>query len=128
MARIKLSSLQFPKNYRTITERTVSSIVIMAVVSLILFITLLATQIFKDYREFERISKERVKLNSNLNSWSSILDRFPGYSDASFNIALTYFQLNNLSKARQYLSKTFSFDPNYPGAGKLDTELKKRGF
>lgn len=128
MAKIKLSNLQFPKNYRTITEKTVTLVVVLAISSLILFITLLSTQIFNNYREFERISKERAELSSKLNSWSSILDRFPGYSDASFNIALIHFQLNDLAKAREYLNKTLSFDPNYPGAETLNAELKKRGF
>jgi tetratricopeptide (TPR) repeat protein len=128
MAKIKLLKLQFPKNYRRITEKTAILAVALAISSLILFITLLVTQIFNDYREFEKISQERAELSSKLNSWSSILDRFPGYSDASFNIALTYFQLNNLAKAREYLNKTFSFDPNYPGAEMLDMELKKRDF
>jgi tetratricopeptide (TPR) repeat protein len=128
MAKIKLLKLQLPKNYRRITEKTAILAVALAISSLILFITLLVTQIFNDYREFEKISQERAELSSKLNSWSSILDRFPGYSDASFNIALTYFQLNNLAKAREYLNKTFSFDPNYPGAEMLDMELKKRDF
>lgn len=119
---------QFPNNYRIITERSSFILVLMSILGLIFFILLLSTGLFQNYQTHKEISFQRQQLSGKINYWSSILDKFPGYSDASFNIAVLYFQLNDLAKARSYLEKTLIFDPNYPQAYKLNSELEKRGF
>jgi len=122
------SGIQFPSNYRVITERGISFLSLIAILILILLIFLLSFNLIQDYQEYRKISLERQNINVKINSWSSILDKFPGYSDASFNMAVLYYQLNDFEKAKTYLDKTLIFDPNYPQAQKLGSELKKRGF
>lgn len=124
----KKTGTEFPSNYRTITEKSFSVLAILSIISLVFFIFLLSTRLFQNYQAYDKISSQRQELSGKINYWNSILDKFPGYSDASFNLAILYFQLNNLQKARAYLEKTLIFDPNYPQADKLDSELEKRGF
>ncbi|OGH02903.1 MAG: hypothetical protein A2798_00545 [Candidatus Levybacteria bacterium RIFCSPHIGHO2_01_FULL_37_17] len=128
MAKSKSLNPQLPKNYRRITEKGILLLVLISILSLIIFISLVSVQAYDDFQKYLVISKERQNFYEKLNFWSSILDKYPGYSDASFNISLLYFQLNQLDKARIYLEKTLSFDPNYPQAEKLEKELEKRGY
>lgn len=124
----KSSGTEFPSNYRTITETSISILAIFSIISLVFFILFLSARLYQDYQTYAQISSQRQQLSGKINYWSSILDKFPEYSDASFNLAILNFQLNSLQKARSYMEKTLIFDPNYPQADKLEKELEKRGF
>ncbi len=124
----KSTGTQFPRIYRTIPERWPFLLATTSFFILIIFMLLLSLKLFESIQLYRQISTQRQEISARVNSWISILDKYPGYSDAAFNIAVLYYRLNDFSKSRQYLEKALIYDPNYKDANKLSDQLQKRGF
>lgn len=140
--KIKNLNPQFPRIYRRITEWTLfnktnlkktyayTSILLTFFVVLLLFVLVgfLVIKFVGNYNKHLDLKSQRGNLYSKINFWNSISEKYPGYAEAYFNIAVLYYQLNDLKNARTYLSKTLIFDPNYSYAPLLSEELVKRGY
>lgn len=119
---------QFPKIYRIITEKSGLPLILGSAAFLMVLIFILLFQFSVNYEQYLKLSSERQKIIGKVNFWSSALDKFPGFADASFNIAVLYYELGDLKNSRLYLEKTLVFDPNYKLAQDLSKELLKKGY
>jgi tetratricopeptide (TPR) repeat protein len=147
----KHSASQFPNIYRFITESTsiqefkkttrrllnkpkikkiiaISSVILLflTVVILILGISISGIGLYKYYRNYKQIAAQRENLQSQINFWQSIADKYDGYKDAYFRIALLEYQLSDFQKAKDANTKALLLDPNFDDARKLEVVLDKK--
>jgi tetratricopeptide (TPR) repeat protein len=148
MKKIKLAS-QFPNIYRFITEKGIfkklpkltislsnkakikkiwffSKIAILLVVSigLVSGIVFFSLRAYQYYAKAQKIIVQRQQMQSKINFWQSIADKYEGYKDAYFQMAVLDYQLGNLQKAKSENKKALSLDPNFTDAQKLEVVLE----
>ncbi len=125
--------LQFPSIYRRITERLSFNlnwqskplIITSFITSAILIIGILFFS-FKTYQNLNsalRLNAQRQNLQSKINFWQSITDKFDGYKDAYFQKALLEYNLGQIQKAKEDNLKALQLDPNFEDARKLEVVL-----
>lgn len=139
--------IKFPKIYRSITEwpkvlseaegnllkraSKLLSITSKAKFILLVFVSLLFFLIFLtvalDLRltllENQKLNKERQVLQDQIQFWQAVSDKFPGYRDAYFQIALLEYRLKDFNKSKDYLNKTLDLDPNFKEGRELEKLL-----
>ena len=141
---------QFPKNYRFITEsKTFKSIskywfrlsnqakakkffqytsvvlVILTILVLIFGITIFSINLYKNYQQFAQISSQRQNMQSQINFWQSVADKYDGYKDAYFREAILQYNLGDFKNAKINNEKALLLDPNFSDAKKLEDVLNK---
>ena len=147
----KHSTSQFPNIYRFITENKnllnfkektirlsnrlkfkkiaiIGSIVLLFFIVIVLAvgISLAGIRFYNYYSEYKQISIRRENLQSQINFWQSIADKYDGYKDAYFRIALLEYQLSDFQKAKEANLKALILDPNFDDAKKLETVLSNK--
>jgi len=150
MKKVQLAS-QFPNIYRFITEsyiirklqkstirllnqpkikktiKVLSIIVVIFTVIILIFgISVAGVSFYRNYRNYAQISAQRENLQSQINFWQSIADKYDGYKDAYFRIALLEYQLSDFQKAKDANGKALVLDPNFDDAKKLEAILDKK--
>lgn len=102
--------------------------------TLILIVILLGLLIFVSFNFSQNLEKyislnnQRTQIQSKINFWNSITQKYDGYPDAYFNIAVLYFELSDFRNARRYFDKALLLNPDYKQAKKLDLNLKELGY
>lgn len=127
---------EFPSISRIITEKTlkkfyaISSVILslFAVILLGIFIVLMSVNFLQNFANFQKIYAQRQEISGSINFWNSIADKYSGYPDAYFNIAILYYKLGNFENARKYLLQTLVLNPDYKNANHLEALLKNRGY
>jgi tetratricopeptide (TPR) repeat protein len=136
----------FPKFPRLITEKKIRqyseklwfrlqrrskliyliSAILIFFLSLILFfgITAYGVNLVKSYKKFVKITNERQILQSEINFWQSVNEKYDGYKDAYFRKALLEYRLSQYDKAKEDNKKALNLDPNYEDAKKLEKVLE----
>jgi hypothetical protein len=139
---------QFPSIYRRITEggvfKRLSKMTfiplwrdklnkpmapVFAILTFFMVVLLLAgigVFIFKTYDNFnktQQVSLQRQGIQEKINFWQSIANKYEGYKDAYFQMAVLDYQLGNFQKARQENLRTLILDPNFEDAKKLELIL-----
>ncbi|OGH21395.1 MAG: hypothetical protein A2958_01205 [Candidatus Levybacteria bacterium RIFCSPLOWO2_01_FULL_38_13] len=108
--------LKVKKNQRAILIGFVSTLIFGAVL-------VVAVDSYRNYKENQKISRERAKIENEITFWESSLINYPNYRDAYFKLALLNHQLKNFDKAEKYLEKTLQIDPNFREGRKLEKIL-----
>lgn len=151
MSKIKTSASQFPNIYRLITESKVFKIgknmwfrlpkqsklkkllvLIFSALFLVFSIVLitgsiiLASDIYQKLIELNNINIQRQKIQSEISFWQSVLQKYPGYKDAYFKIAILEYQLKDYKNAIKDNDKALLLDPNFEDARKLSELLNKK--
>lgn len=89
-------------------------------------IILLSFNIYKNINKVRNINSQREDLQSQINFWTSVTNKYPGYKDAYFRIAVLEYNLGDFKKAEMYNSKALVLDPNYKDALILNKILLKK--
>ena len=108
--------LKVKKNQRAILIGFVSTLIFGAVL-------VVAVDSYRNYKENQKISRERAKIENEITFWESSLINYPNYRDAYFKLALLNHQLKNFDKTEKYLEKTLQIDPNFREGRKLEKIL-----
>ena len=141
---------EFPKNYRFITESkyyinikkyyfrlsnqpkvnqffkfTTIVLMILTVLILIFGISIFSLSFYRYYQNYTMISSQRQLMQSQINFWKSVSDKYDGYKDAYFRMALLEYSLGDIKTARMNNEKALLLDPNFLDAKKLEVELNK---
>ncbi len=147
----KKKASQFPNIYRTITESKVFKrlkklefrlvlqskhkkliyyfglIVSFAIIIFLIFgISVLSFRLYENIRLVTKISSERNALREKINFWQSIANKYEGYKDAYFQIALLEYRRGNFKKALEYNKKALLLDPNFEDSKKLEILLEEK--
>lgn len=142
---------QFPNIYRIITESRgvnktqkwwlrlsnqsklrkflliLSGIVILATILILTVgIVVFSYKFYKNYVSYQKLSEKRQNLQSQINFWQSVSQKYPGFKDAYFQAAILEYQLSDLQKAKDYNKKALMLDPNFENAIKLEDVLNKK--
>jgi hypothetical protein len=150
MKKIQLAS-QFPNIYRTITEWKLFkklpkltirpswqaklkkilffskiTIMLIIIIALIAGIVGFSFKTYQFYAQTQRILTQREQIQSKINFWQSIADKYEGYKDAYFQMAVLDYSLGNFSKARLENKKALTLDPNFADAQKLEVVLDEK--
>lgn len=138
----------FPRIYRFITEKTLLrklkkhwiklsnqsklkksyayasiALTLFLVITLILLTGFLVFRFVENYQQYYVLQAERSQIYGKINFWNSIADKYPGYPDAYFNIAVLYYKVGDLGNSQKFLNKTLLLNPNYKDAKKLEEKL-----
>jgi len=123
--RIKLLS-----EHKLIKVYAYFSIIVTFLISVILIILMIfvALNFSKNFTKYQSLNLKRQEISSKINFWKSIAGKFSGYPDAYFNIAVLYYEINDLKNSRNYLNQTLLLNPGYKNASGLDENLKEKGY
>ncbi len=111
---------EFPKIYRTITERLNSSkIVVLVLFILAVAIIISGLDLYKNLEAKQKIDKERQEIISEINFWQGIASKYKGYRDAYYQLAVLEYRLKDFDKAKFYLEKALALDPNFEEGRRL---------
>lgn len=115
----------FPKFNRFITEalknRSTKGKVLLGVgVVLAIFVIWQAILLIQAFQDFRVEFTNREKIFAQRALWIDIANKYPGYRDAYFQIAVLSYQIGDISTERKYLQKTILADPNFAPAQSLE--------
>ena len=68
----------------------------------------------------QNIDLQRETLTKKLNFWKSFISEHKDYRDAYIQASILEYKLGNISKAKIYVEKSLSLDPNSKNAKKLE--------
>jgi hypothetical protein len=122
----KINFQQFPNIFRTIPENKVSFVLISPlIIVLLLFVLILCKDIYSNAIILLSIANKKAEIKSKINFWKSIADKYDGYKDAYFQIAVLEYSLGNFSLSKQFVNKAFLLDPDFDNAKRLQEVLDK---
>lgn len=125
-------TLKFPKIYRFITETDrwfcrmgersfwIPTISVLTIVGLLFG----AFMLVESRGVKDELSLKRVGLMAAAQEWEETKQKFPGYRDAYFALAVLYYQLGEREKARENLDRALEIDPNFEGGREMEKLLK----
>ncbi|MEK7502250.1 MAG: tetratricopeptide repeat protein [Patescibacteria group bacterium] len=130
------SSIEFPNIFRFITEQKyfkrikkhqwrlitagfVSAIILGAIV-------IVGADSYKNYQENKRLSEKRENIETQIKFWKSINQKYPGFRDSYFELAILEYQLKDFSKSREYLKEVLRLDPNFKSGRRLGSILNEK--
>ena len=142
---------QFPSIYRIITERGVFKkplklsfslslqpklkkfLFIFATIAVFIIIVVFAAgiglfsvKLYQNYQKITQVNAQRQQIQSKINFWQSIADKYDGYKDAYFQMAILDYSLGNFKKAKVENQKALTLDPNFDDAKNLNVVLENK--
>jgi len=142
---------QFPNIYRIINERelfkktpkltiklslqpklkkfaffTTTIFVFIAIVVLVTGIAFFGVKVYQNYQTITQINAQRQQIQGKINFWQSIADKYEGFKDAYFQMAMLDYSLGNFKKAKLENKKALILDPNFNDAKKLEIVLDNK--
>lgn len=130
MANLNFFEAKFPKIYRFITDKKLLYALklqfLLVIYSLLVFLILiLAIDLFGNIQKQKEINFQRKILLTELRTWQSIAEKFKGYKEAYYQLAVIEYRLRNFEEAKFYLKKALFLDPNFEKARELEKLLDK---
>lgn len=100
--------------------------VFVIIVVLTAGISFFAVKTYQNFAEIIQINNQRQNIKGKINFWQSIADKYDGYKDAYFQMAILDYTLGNFQKAKVENAKALLLDPNFDDAKKLEVILDKK--
>lgn len=122
-------NVKSPSNSRTIPESFLK-IYRLSLKVFIVFIFILAAIIVgldweKNLQEKQSIDSQRERLTRELSFWEDFIFKHKDFRDAYFQASILEYKLGNTSKAKLYVEKGLSLDPNSKDGKKIEDFLNK---
>ncbi len=92
---------------------------------IIIAITLASLDLYKNIKINQKFSFQRRELVEKVKYWQEIIASYKGYRDGYFQLAVLEYQLKNPEKAKFYLQKSLSIDPNFEKGRELEKILSR---
>ncbi len=112
----KFNSVKLLKLYREVLKVFVVFIFIVAVI-------IVGYDFQKNLQIKRNIDSQRETLIHDLNFWEEFISKHQNYKDAYFQASVLEYKLGNISKAKTYVEKGLSLDPNSEDGKKLEKLL-----
>ena len=135
--KINKKASKFPNIYRIITERgalilrkrmTIISMYVIVYLAMTVIIAYLAINFYQNFSTYQKVSSERIKIVSQINTWQSIIKKYKDFKDGYLQIAVLGYRLGDYNKARIYCDKALLLDPEYSDAIELNKVFGKVGL
>ena len=129
--RKKIKQIRFPSNSRTITDSKTllriyrGSLKVFIALIFILAVIIIGLDLDANIREKQAIDLEREELIRELEFWESFIAKHDNYRDGYFQASILEYKLGNNSKAKKYMEKGLSLDPNSQDGRKIEELLNK---
>ena len=142
---------QFPNIYRFITEQKLfklllkvefrllnqskykkeiiyflSFIIVCRTILVFLAVSVLSIKLYREINIYLGITSQRQEMQRKINFWKSFMQKYDGYKDAYFQIALLEYSLGNFEKARHYNKQALLLDPGFEDANNLEVLLESK--
>lgn len=121
--------IELPNNPQKITEKTIphvrfafswqTSMIIAFFVTVAIFTSWQGYTAVQKGIQMKQVLSQRKNLIAQLTLWENIAQKYPGYRDADFQVAVLSYQLGDRVTEKTYLDKVLLLDPNYEPAKKL---------
>lgn len=122
------------QNFKKASVVKKSIIVTSTILALILIVILASLTIFLTFKfsqnldTYTKVSSQRSQIYGKINFWKSITQKYEGYSEGYFNIAILYYQLGKFNDSRSFLDIAIRYSPNEKQALDLDKKLRQMGY
>ncbi len=121
----KLSQpLRFPNIFRIITEKYFLGFIVSF--ALVVILAIVGLDLYKDIKVQQKTEKERKEIISKIKYWQEVIDKYNDYRDAYFQLAILEYRLKNFDKAKSYVNKSLSIDPNFEKGRELEQILNSK--
>src|ERR1035437_6682929 len=77
-----------------------ATMVFVAIFILTIGISFFSVKVYQNYQKITQINAQRQQIQGKINFWQSIADKYTGFKDAYFQMAILDYQLGNFKKAR----------------------------
>jgi len=102
---LKINSIKPLKLYGGILKFFVTFIFIIAVI-------IVGIDFRNNLQTKQRIDSQREVLTKDLNFWEDFISKHKNYRDAYFQASILEYKLGDITKAKMYVEKGLSLDPN----------------
>lgn len=89
-------------------------------------IAFFTVKVYQNYQQIAQINAQRQQIQGKINFWQSIADKYDGYKDAYFQMAILDYSLGNFKKAKIENQKALTLDPNFDDAKNLKVALDNK--
>lgn len=118
-----------PSNSRSITEKLLKlyggTLKIFVVFIFIVAVIIVGYDFQRNLQIKQDIDSQRKALVSDLNFWEDFISKHQNYRDAYIQASILEYKLGNISKAKMYVEKGLSLDPNSQDGKKIEAFLNK---
>lgn len=90
---------------------------------LLMMIVVVSVSFYKNIRIKQNVDREREKNTKDILYWQGIANKYKGYRDAYFQLAVLEYKIGDMEKSKQYLKKVFELDPNFEVGIRLEKVL-----
>lgn len=120
----KKSKIKFPKIYLKIPDKI--KYIFAGGLCLVLLLTVIAAglSLFSHLQQKKELDNNKSKILSQIQVWQEIVGKYKDYRDGYLTLSILEYKLGNNDKARFYLQKTLSIDPNFEKARELEKILR----
>lgn len=120
----KKSKIKFPKIYLKIPDKI--KYIFAGGLCLILFLTVIAAglSLYSHLQQKAALYNKKSTILSQIRVWQEIVDKYKDYRDGYLTLSILEYRLGDNDKARLYLRKTLSIDPNFEKARDLEKILR----
>lgn len=120
---------QSPSNSRTIPETFIKiyglSLKIFIVLIFLLAIVIIGLDLSANIQAKQVIDLEREELTKDLKFWKNFIVKHQDYKDAYFKLSILEYKLGDRAKAKIYVERGISLDPNSKDGRKIEELLNK---
>ena len=118
----KLSQpFRFPNIIRIFTEKYFLGFLVTFI--LVAMLLVVGMYLYRDIKVQQKTERERKEIISKIQYWQGIVDKYSDYRDAYFQLAILEYRLKNFDKAKSYVNKSLSIDPNFEKGRELEEIL-----
>jgi hypothetical protein len=103
-----------------------TTVVFVIIVVFTVGIGFFSVKVYQNYQKITQINAQRQQIQSKINFWQSIADKYDGYKDAYFQMAILDYSLGNFKKAKMENQKALTLDPNFDDAKNLNVVLENK--
>lgn len=126
---VSVKKNQSPSNSRSITEKLLKLyggiLKIFVVFIFIVAVVIVGYDFQKNLQIKQEVDLQREALAHDLNFWEDFISKQQNYRDAYFQASILEYKLGSTSKAKMYVEKGLSLDPNSQDGKKIEEFLSK---
>lgn len=122
---------KLPSNSRVISDPKMllkiyrGSLKIFIVFIFLLAVVIVGIDLQKNIQAKQSIDLEKNKLTKELRFWESFIAQHQDYRDAYFQASILEYKLGKMVRAKKYVEKGLSLDPNSKEGRKIEQFLSK---
>lgn len=116
--------LRFPSITRIFTEKYFLEFLVTFI--LVAMLLVVGMYLYRDIKVQQKTEKERKEIISKIKYWQEVIDKYNDYRDAYFQLAVLEYRLKNFDKAKSYVNKSLSIDPNFEKGRELEQILNSK--